>query len=382
MGNEISRRDKSLEEQFKIKSNYILQQLDSFFGPIQGFKWENGTKDVSGLMDDVEDIDQYLETIKEERYVCNNLVAVYKTSLKSLTKDKEFRTLVERFVDDKFKDKEYFDINNFDVKIKATDLNLKKSPEDDICDLVTRYYYQKYLIYRLIKNIDPYNKEYNDVQDKIKTELNKFERSDIDPKMKQKAKDKIVKMETKRKEFQKLLNDSLNELLNDELSYSSLVKEYNKLISSSKLKDYASHLSSVCQDVNSYLKGDLEISTVDEKSFSATRLGQPKPELSNCKFGTEKRKSINEIYEELQENIKGLNEKVGNLPEKSKEKYQNELNIVKQNIEMIKRLPTRPEEKRLRYKQISSSLDKLEKEIIKPKKEKLKNNILEGISLP
>jgi hypothetical protein len=293
---------KSLEQEFTDRSNYIIQELDSFFGPIDGFTWQfsNDTKVVDGLekfdtgkYQEAENKDLFYKTIKEERYVCNNIVGIYKKSLKSLLKNKIFRGNAIDFVKTKFgKDYEkYFnDPEYFDVKIRNHVYNNKDKDTDSyICNTVIDYYFLKYKIYRLIKNIDPYSKDY----DQLKKQLEFYDRpqsTDNDKKMIKNIQDKLRQMERKRRKFQESLNETLKSILDDNLNYRELTKVYGSLVDSNELQDYAENLSSVCEDVGKYIYDQTPSAVSGVKKFETEpiKLGGKHDRLERCNMNNYK----------------------------------------------------------------------------------------------
>ncbi len=261
MGNDISKKD-NIDEDFKKKSNLVIDELDSFFGPIQGFilKTGDGRKTEIKSLDDrykPEFSQEVIDQIKKERNVCNNIIGTYKNSLNGLLKDKVFSQRVNSFIKNK-----KLDAKNFDINIRIT--NFKDEPA--ICDRVMEYYWMKYLVYRMLRNLDPLAEEYALIEKFTKSSRwnNLFDQNYEEA-------NKIKKdLDQQRDRVRELINQNMNQLLQDNLTYDDLMRLYKNLIEDKKLQSYAEEIYNVCENL-----ADLEVSS-NPKSYKFSKRGKLK----------------------------------------------------------------------------------------------------------
>lgn len=293
MGNDISKdntSDKKLEDEFRIKSNYIIQQLDGFFGPIEGGKTTRDKK--------VEDLEFFIKSdgkgeapkltkeikssIKEERSVCSKLVGTYRKSLKGLLADKDFKLKLNDFVQSKNLNKQ-----NFEFNIRVASFLEKEKEEKEkgvtICDLVLDYYWLKYVIYRLLRNIDPYEEEY-ELINKGMSKLDGLPPGEI-PK-KQKIQKELYESRNKVRE---LINKNINQLLSDELTIDEMNAMYKKLVDDSSLLNYAKQINNSCSNIERFkntkdprefkIEPDVRTRNLDKKNFNLENYKKSKDDL-------------------------------------------------------------------------------------------------------
>ena len=293
MGNDISKdntSDKKLEDEFRIKSNYIIQQLDGFFGPIEGGETTRGNK--------VKDLEFFIESdgkgeapkltkdikrsIKEERSVCSKLVGTYRKSLKGLLADKDFKLKLNDFVQSKNLNKQNFEFN---IRV-ASFLEKEKEGKEKgvtICDLVLDYYWLKYVIYRLLRNIDPYEEEY-ELINKGMSKLDGLPPGEI-PK-KQKIQKELYESRNKVRE---LINKNINQLLSDELTIDEMNAMYKKLVDDSSLLNYAKQINNSCSNIERFkntkdprefkIEPDVRTRNLDKKNFNLENYKKSKDDL-------------------------------------------------------------------------------------------------------
>ena len=261
MGNDISKKD-NIDEDFKQKSNLVIEELDSFFGPIQGFFWKtsDGRKtEIKGLDESYRpDFSQeVIDKIKKERNVCNNIIGTYKKSLKGLLKDKIFNQRINSFIKNK-----KLDAKNFDINIRVT--NFKEEPA--ICDRILEYYWMKYLVYRMLRNLDPLAEEYALIEKFIKSPrwTNLLDQNYEEA-------NKIKKeLDQQRDRVRGLINENINQLLQDDLTYDDLMKLYKNLVEDKKLQSYAEEIYNICENL-----ADLEASS-NPKAYKFSKRGKLK----------------------------------------------------------------------------------------------------------
>ena len=261
MGNDISKKD-NIDEDFKQKSNLVIEELDSFFGPIQGFffKTSEGKKtEIKGLDERYapEFSQDVIDKIKEERNVCNNIIGTYKNSLNGLLKDKVFSQRVNSFIKNK-----KLDVKNFDINIRIT--TFKEEPA--ICDRVLEYYWMKYLVYRMLRNLDPLAEEYALIEKFTKSPrwANLFDQNYEEA-------NKIKKdLDQQRDRVRGLINQNMTQLLQDNLTYDDLMKLYKNLVEDKKLQSYAEEIYNICENL-----ADLELSS-NPKAYKLSRRGKLK----------------------------------------------------------------------------------------------------------
>ncbi len=259
MGNDISKKD-NIDEDFKQKSNLVIEELDSFFGPIQGFffKTSEGKKtEIKGLDEryQPEFSQEVIEQIKKERNVCNNIIGTYKNSLNGLLKDKVFSQRVNSFIKNK-----KLDVKNFDINIRIT--TFKEEPA--ICDRVMEYYWMKYLVYRMLRNLDPLAEEYALIEKFTKSSrwANLFDQNYEEA-------NKIKKdLDQQRDRVRGLINQNMSQLLQDNLTYDDLMKLYKNLVEDKKLQSYAEEIYNICENL-----ADLEVSS-NPKSYKFSKRGK------------------------------------------------------------------------------------------------------------
>ena len=254
MGNDISKKD-NLDAQFKEKSKYIVQELDNFFGPIEGFKWqgegEGEAQSVPSLSTYEKDLNlENLEKLKEERDVCSHLIGAYKNSLKGMLKDKDFKSNVNDFLKTKKVNPERISI---DVRIDTAKFD--PATNKTICDKVIRYYFLKYKIYRLLKNLDPYSKNYNDIVNMLQNDQDiKDKQLRLSPKKIEAATRGRKKMEDARNKFRNLIMSSMNNILNDELTYPEMKKLEATLQKDKTLSEYCKSIYNVGYNITKLKK--------------------------------------------------------------------------------------------------------------------------------
>jgi hypothetical protein len=248
MGNDISlpnfklRSSKDLDDRFNQISNYIIKELDAFFGPLE-----------IGKLDDI--IDDK-ESIKQERKVCRNLIGVYKRSLYGLMKDPETKRKLMELARNKG-----IDSKEFDVKVRTYDIPSMTilTGEDDerdketkvsICDKVIDYYVLKYKIYRLLSVIDPYEKDYKYIEKYFYNNQNRL--LDLDKRERQKVTKLIGDLKTSRDTLKVYLYENLKQILGDDLTYKELQDTYRKLTADSKLQSYYNKLEDACFNLNNF----------------------------------------------------------------------------------------------------------------------------------
>ena len=261
MGNDISKKD-NLDTEFKQKSNLIIEELDAFFGPIEGFYF----KSSDGRKTEIKSLDSkytpefsqdVIDKIKNERNVCNNIIGVYRNTLKGLLKNKLFSKRLDSFVRNK-----KLDTQKFDIGIRIT--NFKDEPA--ICDRVVEYYWMKYLVYRMLRNLDPLAEEYAMI-DKL-TKSKKW--SNLFDKNYEEA-IKIKKdLDQQRNKVRGLIHENIDKLLKDNLTYEDLMEIYKNLIEDKKLESYVEKIYNICENL-----ADLETST-NPKAFKFTTRGKIK----------------------------------------------------------------------------------------------------------
>lgn len=261
MGNDISKKD-NLDTEFKQKSNLIIEELDAFFGPIEGFYF----KSSDGRKTEIKSLDSkytpefsqdVIDKIKNERNVCNNIIGVYRNTLKGLLKNKLFSKRLDSFVRNK-----KLDTQKFDIGIRIT--NFKDEPA--ICDRVVEYYWMKYLVYRMLRNLDPLAEEYAMI-DKL-TKSKKW--SNLFDKNYEEA-IKIKKdLDQQRNKVRGLIHENIDKLLKDNLTYEDLMEIYKNLIEDKKLESYVEKIYNICENL-----ADLETST-NPKAFQFTTRGKIK----------------------------------------------------------------------------------------------------------
>jgi predicted transcriptional regulator len=244
MGNDISKASiKSMQEDFTNKSNYINERLSDFFGPIDGFKYSN-SKEVPSL--EKYDDPTYrvlskekMDAIKEERQVCANLVLSYKDALDGMLQDATFRSKVNQFV------------NN--MKINPDRLNpvsvrlLKSRDNESICNDVLNYYFLKYRVFRLIKDFDPYQKEFEFINSGL--EKNKGKYTNLDPQKQEIGKQKYDQLINAKNEHHSFVSRYIDELMNDDLTYPDLEELYAKLNNNKSTARYCQAVYNICDDV-------------------------------------------------------------------------------------------------------------------------------------
>jgi hypothetical protein len=261
MGNDISKRDNLLED-FEQKTNIVVQQLDNFFGPIDGYNLISGgqKKTIKSIDESYrpEFSQEIINKIKNERQVCNNIVGVYKNTLEGLLKDKVFNQKINTFIKNKKLDAQKFDINIrfFEPKIKD---------EPSICERVLEYYWMKYLVFRMLRNIDPLAEEYALIE-KF-TQSNKWKNLDKNYQEAMKIKKEL---DQERDKVRSLINENITKLLQDDLTYNDLMKLYKNLIEDKKLQSYLEHIYNICENIS-----DLESSS-NPDSYKFTKRGKLK----------------------------------------------------------------------------------------------------------
>jgi hypothetical protein len=229
-----------LKVQFDITFKNIEEELTKFFRPLDGFKWEfsdGSLKEIKRLPDNLEwDIDKVdFQKIKEERLVCIQLVYIYKKNLKERIKDQDFKNKVEKFVIDKKIDQGEVGKDVYGPFLKEWDLLIGKNGEEGICDDVLKYYYLKYRIISLLKEIrnDPYQKDYIEL-------INQSNWKSINDKERAKVLNKINNSRNK-------VRDKINRILieveaKDGISYPKLLEIYNSL-TGLNLEEYCTDLT-------------------------------------------------------------------------------------------------------------------------------------------
>lgn len=252
MGNEISlpnfklRSSKDLDDRFNQISNYIIKELDAFFGPL--------TYTVNGQEKKIDNIIDDKEAIKQERKVCRNLIGVYKRSLYGLMKDPATKRKLMELARNKGIDSE-----EFDVKVRTYDIpsmNILEGEDDDrdkdtkisICDKVIDYYVLKYKIYRLLSVLDPYEKDYKFIERYFYKNQNRL--LDLDKRERQKVTKLIGDLKTSRDTLKVYLYENLKQILGDDLTYKELQDTYRKLTADTKLQSYYNKLEDACFNLN------------------------------------------------------------------------------------------------------------------------------------
>jgi hypothetical protein len=361
MGADFSKYEKesggNLDNQLTEKSNYILEELEKFFRPLEGFQWNDG--------ETIEDLDKYTnseikindKTIKtfdkdnnltrdakdllnEERYVCHQLVFIYKNELKKLISDKRFKDQIKNFItriQDKRKikrDKTDDDKENGDYSFYLKDWELDMDKEDPqkkedveiICDQVIDYYFLKYKIYRILKTIDndPYMNEINEIKNLVNSK--KIKKYNIG--LQNENPDKYINLLiNSRKQIKIIINDIYNNLLKDKYSMADL-KQTLKFLQTPNEK-----LTNYCKNVYNFkynLDNAQEIK--DEKTYLEFQDFSNK--TKKCNEITFKSPKIN--YKKLQNEIQ-----VNPVYEDSKKFYEDSENFCynkdndKKYLEMI-----------------------------------------------
>lgn len=257
MGNDISRDDNMFDD-FNKKSNIVIQQLDNFFGPINGSNTQ--TKRIKSLDESYrpEFSKEIIDKIKDERQVCNNIIGVYRNTLDGLMRDKNFKQKVNSFIKNKKLDSQKFDIN---IRLFEPKIN----EESSICQPILEYYWMKYLIYRMLRNLDPLAEEYALIekftQSSKWTNLNKNYQEAVKIKR---------ELDRQRDRVRTLINENINKLLENDLTYNDLIKLYKNLVEDKKLESYIEHIYNVCENIS-----DLERSSSPD-SYKFTKRGKIK----------------------------------------------------------------------------------------------------------
>ena len=306
MGNEITKQDKtnvdSLQRKFNDQTNHIIRELDNFFGPIQGFKWsESGP--VIPSMDKIKITSNYTLTddvkkqLREEREVCSNIVAVYKDTLKGLMKDVNFKNTIDKFSKGLYKDKrgnpKNVGIEKLEINIRDDKFNNAKT--ENICNRVIDYYFLKYRVYRLLKNLDPYEKIYNDIQNDLENMID--EKVNFTPEQFQEEMRREKKLETSRLRVMKYISESLDKLMKDNMSYDNMKALHKEIINNTNLKNYCKSIYNSYADITKFKKEDpSNFNFVDEefgeKLCQGKTLENPEVELLAQNF-TDKLPTIN-----------------------------------------------------------------------------------------
>ena len=242
MGAESSKTE--LKNELKDISNQINQELSDFFGNIEGFQWSSGGK--------VDSLEKYakgnlnlvpsretIKSIKEERQVCQSIILPYKDRLNGLLKDSKFREKLDSFVKQK---------GLKSNKITIRDRKFSQS-NDEICDEVIKYYYLKYRLYRLLKNFDPYQAEYEYIIksiDKIKKSQKKKLTNEDE------INQRILELQSARKDYQDFVLKYLKKLNNDP-KYSEMESLWYELTkNNTRLAGYCNKISNSCENISNY----------------------------------------------------------------------------------------------------------------------------------
>lgn len=247
MGSDISKQSiKTMKESFTQKSNYINQRLSDFFGPIEGFKYEN-SKQVPSL--EKYDDPTYrvlskenMDKLKEERQVCSNLVLTYSDALNGLLDDSGFRSKVDQFVAN-------MKINP-DRLSKLSVRLLKSRDNESICNDVINYYFLKYRVFRLINDFDPYEKEFQYITKTLESNAQRY--SQLDKAKQEFGYRKFNQLVKARNEFQNFVSEYLDRLTQDDLTYPELEDLYSRLNANKATARYCQTVYNICDDVENF----------------------------------------------------------------------------------------------------------------------------------
>jgi len=325
MGAQTSKSE--LITEFNQISNEINQELSDFFGKIDGFTWTNGSK--------VDSMEKYargnldysprkstMDSLKEERQVCQSIVLVYKERLNNLLSNSAYKQNLINFIKKKGIDESKIK----DIGIKSRTFGEKN---DSICDDVLRYYYLKYRLYRLLKNYDPYGEEYKYIIKSKEALKSKFDNTL--PETKKDIMNRISELESARNEYQSFAIKYLKKLTKDP-SYKEMENIWYELTKDNKnLKRYCNKVSNICDNITNFA------SATDSKNFKIKEESKNKQcgqvnlenykQVSVCKSGrvrsSPKEKKKKEEQEDLFEKIKrnrlgGLGNRLGGLGNKPK----------------------------------------------------------------
>lgn len=226
MGADISKPN-ALDTAFTQKSNEILEELEKFFRPLEEFEWVDKDEKSFDPKMKVDALDKYIDEngdinmkrLKEERYVCNQLVFIYQKELLKLIGDENLKK----------------GINDFAEKrgIYLRDWKFDKNMQN-ICDQIIDYYTKKYKVYRIInsliyennskKFVDPFMEDYLSLSESIKKD--KSGKNFINAKLKnfneQIGKDSVKLGEAREDFLKEIKNIILEPLQQDKLTKNEL----------------------------------------------------------------------------------------------------------------------------------------------------------------
>ena len=240
----------NLDKQLQEISNQINQELSDFFGNIDGFKWTGGgdvksmEKFAKGNLDFVP-TRSTIKGIKEERQVCQNLIVSYKDRLKNLMNDDNFKTKLTNFLQKK-------GINPNKIQEVGIRVRQFSQDNDEICDDVIKYYYLKYRLFRLLKNADPYQEEYEYITKAFRSPKieSKFAKLNVDTQ--NDIKERINELETARYEYKLFALNYLKKLEKDP-SYQDMEDLWYEITKDNKkLSNYCNKIENTCDNMTSF----------------------------------------------------------------------------------------------------------------------------------
>lgn len=242
----------NLDKQLQEISNQINQELSDFFGTIDGFKWSGGgevkslEKFAKGNLDFIP-TKSTMKGIKEERQVCQNLIVSYKDRLNNLLNDDKFKKKLENFIQKK-------GINPNKIQEVGIRVRQFSQDNDEICDDVIKYYYLKYRLFRLLKNFDPYQEEYEYVTKAFRSPKIESKFTKLSPETQKEIKERIFALETARYEYKTFALKYLKKLENDP-TYKDMEDLWYELTKDNKkLTQYCNRIVNTCDNITSFVE--------------------------------------------------------------------------------------------------------------------------------
>jgi hypothetical protein len=130
---------------------------------------------------------------------------------------------------------------------------------------VINYYFLKYRVYRLIRDFDPYEKEFEYITKTIEKNASKY--SGLNNKIKDTAMKRYKALIDAKNNYHKFASYYIEKLIHDDITYPELESLYRDVIKDKSLSKYCQSIYHICDDV------DLLDATKDLKNFNFRDLG-------------------------------------------------------------------------------------------------------------